>query len=410
MKSGEQIAGYTLAEQIAVGGFGIGGALSIMDAQVNRVTEAFVGRHADTTKVANARLDRLFLGAQGVPFVTGEIVTYSSGGGLAIGGLASGTQYYVLAGDNGQIQLAEILLDGSDDPLPIAEQDNLNGRIAIDLTSTGNGTNHQLIRSSAPDVSFNPSELLNPAALTTTDLDIGTKKLNVLAGSTYDARADSLAGGFGLLAGATVTKSTASVVGDTLAYVGEGATVTAGELDIVSTSNDQAYSKNEFYAIGGAAALNVTIANATIDSRTEAFTGTQAGVAPTIGAPTLITLTDAVGVDGRATIDANGSQTAVASAEGLGASFGITVNALLPTADVSGAVRAYVGENTTLVADRLDITADGDVMDATASVRSGRRSRRTSATTCGPSHSIPSSSPGCRPTTSRGMHPAKTAR
>ena len=70
-------------------------------------------------------------------------------------------------------------------------------------------------------------------------------------------------------------------------------------------------------------------------------------------------------------IHANGNQTAVAAAEGIGASFGITVNKLLPTADVSGAVRAYVGENTTLVADGLDITADGDIMHATANVRSG---------------------------------------
>ena len=44
---------------------------------------------------------------------------------------------------------------------------------------------------------------------------------------------------------------------------------------------------------------------------------------------------------------------------------------LLPEADVSGAVRAYVGEDTTLDADRLDVRADGDVMDATAEVTSG---------------------------------------
>ena len=162
-----------------------------------------------------------------------------------------------------------------------------------------------------------------------------------------------------------------SVVGDTLAYVGEGATVNAGELDVEANSNDQAFSLNEFYAIGGALSVNVTIADAMIDSRTEAFTGTQAGAAPTGGAPTVITLTDAAGVDGRALIDANGSQTAVAAAEGIGVSFGITVNVLLPTADVSGAVRAYVGENTTLVADRLDVTAAGDSMDATAQVTSG---------------------------------------
>src|SRR5690606_38917293 len=50
-----------------------------------------------------------------------------------------------------------------------------------------------------------------PAPLTTTVLNIGAHKLNVLAGSTYEARTDSLAAGFGLLAGASVIESTASV-------------------------------------------------------------------------------------------------------------------------------------------------------------------------------------------------------
>ena len=48
------------------------------------------------------------------------------------------------------------------------------------------------------DATTNPSLLLNPSALTTTGLDLGTKKLSVLANSTYVARADSFAGGFGL--------------------------------------------------------------------------------------------------------------------------------------------------------------------------------------------------------------------
>ncbi|RUU51250.1 hypothetical protein, partial [Mesorhizobium sp. M2C.T.Ca.TU.002.02.1.1] len=358
-------------DSVAVGG-GIGGAAAIMDAQVNRVTEAFVGRRASKQLVVDTRLNSIQLDQPATPWGDAEIVTYSAGGGTAIGGLVSGKQYYVFESPDGRIMLAEILRDGGNNIKPLAEQDNLNGRIAIDLTSLGSGTNHQLIRAGLiADVAFNPSEVLNPVPLTTTVLDIGAHKLNVLANSTYEARADSLAAGFGLLGGASVAKSSASVVGDTLAYVGEGATVKAGGLDVKAVSHDGAYSLNEFYAIGGAIAVNVTIADATIDSRTEAFIGTQAGVTPTSGAPTVVTLTDAVGVDGRLLIDANGSQTATAEAKGIGASFGVSVNVLLPTADVSGAVRAYVGENTTVVADRLDVLAHGDVMDATATVRSG---------------------------------------
>jgi hypothetical protein len=97
----------------------------------------------------------------------------------------------------------------------------------------------------------------------------------------------------------------------------------------------------------GGLTIAVTTATATIDSDTAAFTGTRAGQTPTSGAPTVITLTDQGNGDGTARIAADGNRTADAAAEGGAASFGITVNALLPTADVSGAVRAYVGENTT---------------------------------------------------------------
>jgi hypothetical protein len=493
----------------------ISGAVTIMDAEVDRVTEAYVGGRAQTPLVADTRLDGLFLDAQEVPFETGEIVTYSSGGGTAIGGLTSGKQYYVIARENGQVQLAEILaeaylvdvaantidvghqadpfttgeavvyrdnvgtgtgasiggladgatyyvidvLDGdgkstgkiklatsnanatSDiaidltspgagdgheidrtgaddvvfDPLTQSADQDLASRDAVNLTSTGSGGTHSLTRDASasvisldaeppdldptvdePDpnrigvddgglpfqtgeavvytasgsaigglvsgqtyyaiggqeagfvrlaasaedaeiglaidltgtlpagthtlarsdvtpVVFNPAAARDtgPSAISTVFM-IGTDKLNVLAGSTYEARADSLTGGFGLFAGATVTKSNATVLGETLAYVGEATSVSAGELDVVATSNDDAHSLNEFLALSGGLTINVTIADAVIDSRTEAFTGTVAGEAPTPSTATVITLTDDVGVavDGRALIDANGSQTA----------------------------------------------------------------------------------------------------
>jgi len=98
--------------------------------------------------------------------------------------------------------------------------------------------------------------------------------------------------------------------------------VNAGELDVIATSNDDAHALNEFYALSGGLTVNVTIADAIIDSRTEAFTGTMAGREPTPSAPTVINVTDGAGVDGRALIEANGSQTAVAKAAGIAASFG----------------------------------------------------------------------------------------
>jgi len=134
-----------------------------MDAEVNRVTEAFVGRRASEQTRVDTRLDSIDVGTQAEPWEEAEIVTYSAGGGTAIGGLVDGGEYYVIEGMDGRIQLVEILRDGGNAPLPIEEQDNLNGRVAIDLTSLGSGGSHQFIRSSAADVFFNPSQVLNPA-------------------------------------------------------------------------------------------------------------------------------------------------------------------------------------------------------------------------------------------------------
>ena len=256
--------------------------------------------------------------------------------------------------------------------LDLPEDVYLQAGNLVDVTGAGSGT-QTLQRLAIPSVSFAPSTLAVDAGIApdATTLNTNGYAVNVAAESTYIAKADSLAGGFGLLAGATVTKSAASVVGDTIAYVGEATTVIASELDVVATSHDFAYSLNEFYALAGGLTVNVTIADAIIDSRTEAFVGTRAGATPTANTTTTITLTDNANGDGTAFIDANGNQTAEARAEGIAASFGVSVNVLNPTADVSGVVRAYVGETTVLDADSLTVEANGDTMDATTSVTSG---------------------------------------
>ena len=164
--------------------------------------------------------------------------------------------------------------------LAASADDAAQGR-SIDLSGALPAGTHALARSNVTTAVFNPAALRSAdSAPASTTVAIGNHKLNVLAGSTYEAKADSLTGGFGLLAGATVTKSSATVDGETLAYVGESTSVTAGELDVIATSDDDAHSLNEFYAIGGGLTVNVTISDATIDSRTEAFTGTMRSVLP----------------------------------------------------------------------------------------------------------------------------------
>jgi hypothetical protein len=169
-------------DSIAVGA--IGGGIAVMDAQVNRVTEAYVGGRAQTPLVADTRLDRLFLDAQEVPFETGEIVTYSSGGGTAIGGLTNGKQYYVIAGEDGQIQLAEILRDGSNNILSLDKQDNLNARVAIDLTSNGSGTAHSLTRDATAGVTGLEAEGEYLSSIDSFDDTVDPDRLGVDDGGT----------------------------------------------------------------------------------------------------------------------------------------------------------------------------------------------------------------------------------
>ena len=63
-------------------------------------------------------------------FITGQRVTYSTTG-TAIGGLTSGTAYYIIKNDQNTVKLAASLA-------------NANNNIAIDLTSLGVGTTHRI--------------------------------------------------------------------------------------------------------------------------------------------------------------------------------------------------------------------------------------------------------------------------
>ena len=64
-------------------------------------------------------------------FITGQRVTYTNGGGGSIGGLTSGTAYYIIKNDQNTIKLATSLV-------------NANNNNPISLTSLGTGTSHTL--------------------------------------------------------------------------------------------------------------------------------------------------------------------------------------------------------------------------------------------------------------------------
>jgi len=89
-------------------------------------TLTFDGSSAEVVSIAN---DTLSFNQH--RFVTAQRVTYTHGGGTAIGGLTSGTAYFIIKVDQNTIKLA-------------TSAANANNNTAIDLTSLGVGVSHTL--------------------------------------------------------------------------------------------------------------------------------------------------------------------------------------------------------------------------------------------------------------------------
>jgi len=89
-------------------------------------TQTFDGSSATVVSIAD---DTLTFSSH--RFVTGQRITYTHGGGTAIGGLTSGTAYFVIKNDQNTIKLASSLA-------------NANSSTAINLSALGTGTSHTL--------------------------------------------------------------------------------------------------------------------------------------------------------------------------------------------------------------------------------------------------------------------------
>ncbi|MEO0465166.1 MAG: LEPR-XLL domain-containing protein, partial [Pseudomonadota bacterium] len=187
-------------------------------------------------------------------------------------------------------------------------------------------------------------------------VDLGNQQLNIRSNANLQAVADNFAGGFGLLAGASASRSTAIVEGTTLAYIGEGQMVEAGGVEITANSTDNAEARNDVIsaAAGVTASLSETIAR--VSSRTEAYAGAGAD---------FVAATVPMGIDvgsGAVVIDANATMTATAESRGGGFAGIANLTLFRPYASVDGAVRAYLRDGVDVTAGSLSVTA-GDEPD-----------------------------------------------
>ena len=106
---------------------------------------------ADDTRFngANVSGDTIDTG-QDLGFQTGDTVTYDPGDGSAIGGLATGTIYYVIRVDSTHVKLA-------------GSYDDAESGTALHITP-GSGESHRLIGTNQAQVSNDSSPRFNPAS------------------------------------------------------------------------------------------------------------------------------------------------------------------------------------------------------------------------------------------------------
>ncbi|GGO80245.1 hypothetical protein GCM10011348_16530 [Marinobacterium nitratireducens] len=294
------------ADSVAVGL--IGGAIAMIDADVDRVTEAYVGTPYWTTPTATTTL---------------------------------------LLGTDDLLVRAKSTLTANASPLNIAF--GLYGAAGVTY-STANISGATLAY-----VGENTTVLAG--------------ELDLVARSIEEASANNVTGSFGGVVDVTVSDARAVIESATEAFTGARAGAHYSSDDTV---NELLTGERVLLAsdIGGAKAGEVyeyigpdrldpfnALADYALGAENYGDAGQWQKVVPQAGS-TVITLTDAGNGDGTLVIDADGSRAATASASGVSGSLGVNVDVYKPTAIAAGSVLAYVGEGSNVTADDLTVTAD----------------------------------------------------
>ena len=183
---------------------------------------------------------------------------------------------------------------------------------------------------------------------------------------TATATAYGISGSFGLTI--SLTEPKARVSGATRAYVRDGVDLTSDtlkvEAGVVGGDRVQYTATSTTFLAGfsGIASVSVIDAEATVDGEVAAFIGTPIGQSVGGGA-------GVIDVDDVITIEAASDMNADADLDNVGISGAVSVGVLSTLSDVAGATRAYVGQGADILANGLEIDADGDY-DANATTLS----------------------------------------
>jgi hypothetical protein len=118
---------------------------------VVNLTTLGIGNHSLTTNQLNLTDNQISIPAHG--FSQGELVQYDSVGQTVVGGLSSGSPYYIILIDGDNIKLATTL-------------ENANANTAVDLTQVGVGVHRILSLSKSPDGTYTVNGVPNTTTFT----------------------------------------------------------------------------------------------------------------------------------------------------------------------------------------------------------------------------------------------------
>ena len=318
---------------------------------------------------------------------TGDTVVYAAGGGLSIGGLENGKTYFVIFSSPTTVQLAATYQDAE-------------AGIAIDLTSAGTGSGHQLLAgavalaNSGRDTiaSRSPGGKVSGATSASTGLSSGTTAA-IDTGVTIDAGSvgvharqkfdlDTLTGGVGLGLGAGLGLGIAVVLvdADVSAFIAPGTTINGlsgtGTLSVDAQLNSTVRSLGFAGAASGFISLGsaVSVVNDTSDVR--ALLGARVNNSGNIEEASSAAGRAVIGGENfdNVRVDADSDRTLrIATGAGfltLSPVFNVGLGAAITVANASGRTEALIGDYTQVGVGPADRVGSVSVLaDGTLSVR-----------------------------------------
>ncbi len=325
---------------------GISAAAAVASSKINSTTQAYIDTGVLTAIGNDVIVDATFVSSMD-PENLGAAVGLTGIAGISSQATIAGTTQ---AFADGATIIKANSLDISADDTNTASPSSL----AVGIGDTGVGGAGVV---STTDITRTTEAFIGSGA----DIDTGTGTVNLTAESASTAAGDATGVGVGGTVGVAALVVDVTVDTTTRAYVDDGATVAAGQLNLLAdATNDLNEPKNDpdfpdatFVAVGvgGLAGISVMDVVTTDSSTVEAYIGSGTGT------PATVNITNGgVDVQAQATSDVRVDSVVAAF------SIGVAGAATLAQVNATPTVRTYMGED-------ASITADGDVsFDAAAQV------------------------------------------